>query len=199
MGDFGCHILDPVFTALELGAPISVRAENEGRNPHTWPSAETIQYVFSGTRYTRGPSLPVTWYDGGRLPDIGLAQLPPGKELAKAGSLFIGEEGVLIQPHVGMPQVYPHPKFESLQIERQPGANHYHAWVEAALSGTETSDNFAYAGPLTEAVLLGNVATRYPEVTLEWDSAAMRLPLKPEAERLLRRQYRKGWEIQPAA
>ncbi len=198
MGDFGCHILDPVFTALELGAPTSVRAENEGMNPHTWPSAETIHYVFPRTRFTGGPSLPVTWYDGGRLPDIALAQLPPGKELAKAGSLFIGEGGVLIQPHVGMPQVYPSAKFESFQIEKQPAANHYHAWVEAALNGTETSDNFAYAGPLTEAVLLGNVATRYPGVTLEWDSAAMRLPSKPEAERLLRRQYRKGWEIQPA-
>lgn len=198
MGDFGCHILDPVFTALELGAPTIIRAENEGLNPHTWPSAETVHYTFPGTRFTGGPSLPVTWYDGGRLPDIALAQLPPGKELVKAGSLFIGEGGVLIQPHVGMPQVYPSAKFESFQIEKQPAANHYHAWVEAALNGTETSDNFAYAGPLTEAVLLGNVATRFPGVALEWDSAAMRLPSKPEAERLLRRQYRKGWEIQPA-
>jgi hypothetical protein len=66
------------------------------------------------------------------------------------------------------------------------------------LAGTETSDNFDYAGPLTEAVLLGNVATRIPGVTLDWDAAAMRLPRHPEAEHFLRRKYRAGWEIQPA-
>lgn len=198
MGDFGCHILDPVFTALGIGSPISVRAENEGLNGHTWPSAETVQYVFPGTKYTKGPTLPVTWYDGGRLPDAALAQLPAGQELAKAGSIFIGEGGVLMQPHVGMPQLFPVEKFSSFQIEKQPAGNHYHAWVDASLAGTETSDNFEYAGPLTEAVLLGNVATRIPGVKLEWDAAAMRLPGHPEAERFLRRKYREGWEIQPA-
>ncbi|MEI7774909.1 MAG: Gfo/Idh/MocA family oxidoreductase [Verrucomicrobiota bacterium] len=197
MGDFGCHILDPVVTALGLGSPMSVRADNEGFNGHTWPSAETVHYVFPGTNYTKGPTLPVTWYDGGRLPDAALAQLPAGQELAKAGSIFIGEGGVLMQPHVGMPQLFPVEKFSSFQIEKQPAGNHYHAWVDAVLAGTETSDNFDYAGPLTEAVLLGNVATRIPGVTLEWDAAAMRLPGHPEAERFLRRKYREGWEIQP--
>ena len=196
MGDFGCHILDPVFTALGLGSPVSVRADNEGLNAHTWPSAETIQYVFPGTKYTAGSTLPVTWYDGGRLPNPALAKLPPGVELAKAGSIFIGEGGVLMQPHVAMPQLFPVEKFSGFTIEKQPASNHYHAWVDAALTGTETSDNFEYAGPLTEAVLLGNVATRIPGVKLEWDSAAMRLPGHPEAERFLRRSYREGWTIQ---
>jgi len=105
---------------------------------------------------------------------------------------------VLIQPHVAMPQLYPVEKFGARPIVREAAANHYHAWVDAALNGTETSDNFEYAGPLTEAVLLGNVATRTPGVLLEWDSAEMRLPGHPEAERFLRRNYRDGWAI-PAA
>lgn len=195
MGDFGCHILDPVFTALGLGSPLSVRAENEGLNAHTWPTAETVQYVFPGTAYTKGQTLPVTWYDGGRLPDRVLGQLPPGQELARAGSLFIGEGGVLMQPHVAMPQLFPVEKFNGFSIDKQPALNHYHAWVEAALNGTETTDNFEYAGPLTEAVLLGNVATRIPNVTLSWNAAALSLPGQPEAERFLRRNYREGWEI----
>ncbi|MEA3212114.1 MAG: hypothetical protein QOE70_5171 [Chthoniobacter sp.] len=195
MGDFGCHILDPVFTALELTAPISIRGENEGLNAQTWPAAETISYVFPGTAYTSGKTLPLTWYDGGRQPDLALAQMPADKKLPAAGSLLIGEGGVLVIPHVAMPQLYPLDKFAALEIEKVPGSSHYHAWVDAALAGTKTTDSFEYAGPLTEAVQLGNVATRFPGTTLEWDAAGMRIPNKPEAERLLTKEYREGWKI----
>jgi hypothetical protein len=67
--------------------------------------------------------------------------------------------------------------------------------VDATLSGTKTTDSFEYAGPLTEAVNLGNIATRFPGVPLEWDSAALRFPNKLEAEKLLTREYRDGWKI----
>lgn len=195
MGDFGCHIMDPVFTALGLGAPLSIAADNEGLNAHTWPAAETVRYVFPGTKFTSGSTMKLTWYDGGRLPDSALARLPDGVQLAKAGSIFIGEGGVLMLPHVGMPVLFPVEKFANFVIEKQPASSHYHAWVDAVLGGHETTDNFAYAGPLTEAVQLGNVATRLPGVTLKWDAAAMRFEGHPEAERLLTRRYRDGWEI----
>ena len=68
LGDFGCHVLDPVFTALELTAPLTVRAENDGVNPQTWPGAQTVHYAFPGTEFTAGKTLPLTWYDGGRPP-----------------------------------------------------------------------------------------------------------------------------------
>ncbi len=193
VGDFACHIFDPVFTALELGAPLSVHAENDGLNAQTWPSSETIRYLFPGTAFTADKTLPVTWYDGGRQPDSSLAQLPPGKSLPAAGSLFIGEGGVLLLPHVGMPQLYPQEKFAS--FEKVPGLNHYHVWIDAVLEDGRTSDGFDYAGPLTEAVQLGNIATRVPGVTLQWEAATMRIPNQPEAERLLTRQYREGWTI----
>jgi predicted dehydrogenase len=199
LGDFGCHILDPVFTALELTAPVSVRAENEGLNKQTWPAAETVNYVFPGTAWTVGKTLPLTWYDGGRRPDLVHAQIPDGKKLPGSGSLFVGEGGSLVLPHVGMPQLYPEEKFAAFEMKKEPGSSHYHAWVDAALGGTKTTDGFDYAGPLTETVQLGNIATRFPGVTLEWNAAGLRIPNKPEAERLLTTTYREGWKIAPVS
>jgi hypothetical protein len=73
--------------------------------------------------------------------------------------------------------------------------DHYHGWIDGCLSGTQPSDGFDYGGPLTEAVLLGNIAARYPGTKLQWDAAAMKITNHDEANRWLRREYRKGWEI----
>ncbi|MEQ1860046.1 MAG: Gfo/Idh/MocA family oxidoreductase [Chthoniobacteraceae bacterium] len=198
MGDFGCHILDPVFTALEIKSPLTIRGANDGLNKYTWPAAETIEYVFPGTKYTTGKTLPVTWYDGGRMPDAALAQMPADKKLPGSGSLLIGEGGVLLIPHVAMPQLYPVEKFASYTIEKVAGSSHYHAWVDSALDGKPTTDNFDYACPLTEAALLGNVATQCPGALLKWDSAKLKISGHADAQRLLTKNYRKGWKI-PAA
>lgn len=196
MGDFGCHILDPVFTALDLGAPLSIRAQNDGLNEQTWPAAATVEYIFPGTGLTTEQTLPLTWYDGGRKPNIALAQLPDDKKLPGSGSLFIGEEGTLVLPHVGMPRLYPQEKFGEKEIEKEPGLNHYHVWVDAILAGRKTSDGFHYAGPLTEAVQLGNVATRLPGTLLEWDAPNLRFRNDTDAARLLTKKYREGWKIE---
>jgi len=195
MGDFGCHILDPVFTALELGAPIHLQAESEGLNPYTWPAAETIRYVFPGTKWTAEKTLALTWYDGGRQPDAALAQMGEGTKLPGSGSLLIGEGGTMIIPHVAMPQLYPVERFSAFVIEKVASSSHYHAWVDAVLGGPATTDNFDYAGPLTEAVQLGNVATRFPGARLEWDAPALRIPNHAEATKLLTKTYRDGWQI----
>jgi len=218
MGDFGCHLLDPVFNALKLGNPLYVKADSVGANAQTWCREQTIEWLFPGTEYSKGDTIKVTWYDGGRLPDLALAQMPAGKKFVAAGSIFIGELGVMMLPHVGMPQLFPEEKFgknlnpgelaRRARAKDKPtdqvavsladfveGSSHYHAWVDAALGGHETSDNFAYAGPLTEAVQLGNVASRFSGVKLDWDTANMKFPGKPEAEVLLTKEYRKGWEL----
>jgi predicted dehydrogenase len=218
MGDFGCHLLDPVFNALKLGNPLYVKADSVGANAQTWCAQQTIEWLFPGTEYSKGDTIKVTWYDGGRLPDLALAQMPAGKKFVAAGSIFIGELGVMMLPHVGMPQLFPEEKFgknlnpgelaRRARAKDKPtdqvavsladfveGSSHYHAWVDAALGGHETSDNFAYAGPLTEAVQLGNVASRFSGVKLDWDTANMKFPGKPEAEALLTKEYRKGWEL----
>jgi len=195
MGDFGCHILDPVFTALELTAPISLRAENTGVNPETWPVAETIRYLFPGTQWTADKTLAVTWHDGGRQPDRALTLAPDDAKIAGAGSLFIGEGGTMILPHFQIPVLYPLEKFKDFAIEKVPGASHYHAWVDGILAHTKTTDGFHYAGPLAEAAQLGNVATRVPGQTLEWDAANLNIPNNATAAKLLTKAYRKGWEV----
>ncbi|MBL4884808.1 MAG: Gfo/Idh/MocA family oxidoreductase, partial [Planctomycetaceae bacterium] len=102
IGDFGCHLLDPVYTALKItGDPISVKSEHTGMNDEVWPASETLQYVVPGTQYTSGKTLPISWYDGGRRPNPGLAKLAPGQSLPASGSIFVGEGGkTLILPHV---------------------------------------------------------------------------------------------------
>jgi predicted dehydrogenase len=197
LGDFGCHILDPVFTALNLNAPTSVSAENSGVNEHIWPTLETVRFLFPANPLTAGP-LPVTWSDGGLKPSKKLAKMPAGEDLPSSGSLFIGEEGTLILPHVGMPKLYPVEKFASRPLPEETKLSHWHVWVDAALEGKQTSDGFHYAGPLSETVALGNIATRFPKKTLEWDATALQVTNLPEANRFLTKSYRKGWEITPA-
>lgn len=195
LGDFGCHILDPVFTALELTAPLSVRADHDGANDEVWPGPETVTFEFPGTDYTAGDRLTLVWRDGGRQPPRELAQLPDGMELPGGGSLFIGEEGNLVLPHVAMPALYPVEKYADFRMPEESNLNHWHVWVDAVLEGTRTSDGFHYAGPLTETVQLGNVAARLPGVSLTWDAEALAVTDVAEANALLTKQYRAGWEI----
>jgi predicted dehydrogenase len=215
IGDFGCHILDPVFTALGIRAPLTVGADNTGINRHVWPTSEAVRYVFPGTEFTAGPTINVTWTDGGLRPNRKLAQMPDNVDLPGSGSLFIGEKGNLVLPHVGGPRLYPAENFLGFAYPKDiKGLNHYHRWVDAILDGTKTTDGFDYAGWLSEAAQLGNVATRLPKrpvssrgkltVTpeelnvLEWDAVKGQFKNSSEGNALLTRTYRKGWEVTPA-
>jgi predicted dehydrogenase len=191
LGDFGCHILDPVFTALKIDkAPTDFKADHTGMNDEVWPAQTTVAYTFPGTEYTSGDKLQITWNDGGRLPSTSGSHLPANEALPSSGSLFIGESGSIVLPHVGELRTYPDVKVVSADDQ-----DHYHGWIDGCLSGTQPSDGFDYGGPLTEAVLLGNIAARYPGTKLQWDAAAMKITNHDEANLWLRREYRKGWEI----
>jgi hypothetical protein len=215
LGDFACHILDPVFTALDLTAPLTVGADNTGINRHIWPTAETVKFVFPGNARTVGPTLSVTWTDGGLRPDRKLAQMPADIDLPRSGSLFIGEKGNLVLPHIGGPRLYPADNFPGFAYPKDiKGLNHYHRWIDGILANEQTSDSFAYAGWLSEATQLGNVATRVvkrpvssrgrltvaPEEmnVLEWDAENLRFKNSPEANALLTRTYRPGWDVPTA-
>jgi predicted dehydrogenase len=209
LGDFGCHILDPVFTALELGAPLTVKARNSGVNDQVWPTQQTVDYVFPGTAHTAGETLPVTWTDGGLKPRHSLARMPGDADLPSAGSLFIGEQGCLVLPHVGRPRLYPVERYAGFVMPEVAARDHWHDWVDACLSGGTTTAGFHHAGPLTEAVHLGNIATRLwrPGLdpvsgrlderapVLEWDTATLRFRNSPAADRLVTKAYRPGFEV----
>lgn len=194
--DFGCHIFDPVFTALEINTPLSIVSETECVSDEVHPGWSIARYVFAGTGLTTEKTIPATWYDGGKKPPIGASpHLPADYELPPSGSMIIGEDGTLILPHVGAPQLFPQEKFAHYPKPEFEPRNHYHEFVEAALGNGTTGAHFDFSGPLTEAVLLGNVANRFPGETLQWDAAKLKFTNHRAANKLIRRKYRPGWEV----
>ncbi len=195
-GDFGCHIFDPVFTALNIGAPRSVTAEAECVSEEVYPAWTIARYVFPATPLTTGPTINGTWMDGEKKPDVGLSpHLPKGHELPPSGSMIIGEEGTLIIPHVGPPHLYPVEKFKEYPQPQLEPVDHYHEFVEAALGNGTPGANFDFSGPLAETVLLANIANRFPGKTLEWDAEKLKFTNNDEANKHLRRRYRWGWHV----
>jgi predicted dehydrogenase len=195
LGDFGCHILDPVFLALGLSAPTTVRGESSPLNREVWYRWSVVNYEFPGTDRTAGKTLKLTWYDGeGKLPSRERLGVAGGVKLPGSGSVLVGEKGSLLIPHVGMPRLLPDETFKAFAIEKVPAVDHYTGWADACRGVGKTTSHFDYAGPLTEAVLLGTVAIRVPGETLKWDAGAMKVTNSPTADVLLRKTYRKGWE-----
>jgi len=196
-GDMGCHIFDPVFTAIGLKAPISVRSEGPAPNADNWAMDSKIHYTFAGTPLTAGPTLPVTWYDGAAKPPAELIEQlkTDGKQdgLPGSGSLFVGTQGIMALPHWAPPLLYPDKTFEGAKFPVIPSTNHWEEFVIACRGEGTTGAGFDYAGPLTEAVLLGGVASRFRNTTLKWDAAKLRFDV-PEANKFVRRTYRAGWE-----
>ena len=196
LGDFGCHILDPVFTALKMqGGPLEIMADHTGMNDEVWPAQATVNYLFPGTEYTEKERIRITWYNGGLQPSVAGSHVPETTALPTNGSLVIGTEGSLTIPHIGDPVLYPEENYPDGSIDVAEDLNHYHGFVDGCISGKQPSDGFDYAGPLTEAVNLGNIAQRFKGETLEWDSEALRFTNLEEANAFVSKKYRRGWKI----
>ena len=194
-GDMGCHIYDPVFEGLQLKAPLSVRSEGTPPNDWSWSTDALIHYTFEGNPLIEGPTLPITWYDGDQKPPAHIGALLGGQPLPGQGSLLVGTKGVLLLPHIDWPKLFPVADFKDFAYEKVPAADHRAQFLDAILGKGTPSAGFDYSGPLTETVLLGGAATFFPQTTLRWDSAALRFLDKPEAQKLVRRTYRSGWEV----
>lgn len=194
-GDMGCHILDPVFAALALTAPLSVCSEGGTAGEDSWGLDSQVRYVFPGTKYT-AKRLTLTWYDGSKRPPESVKKLI-GRDFSAQGSVYLGTEGVLYAPYMqGTAMLLPADKFADYRWPRLGAQNHYLQFVEACRGNGKTSTPFSYSGPLTESVLLGCLATRFPKKTLEWNAAELKISNDREASSLVRRRYRKGWEVE---
>jgi predicted dehydrogenase len=193
-GDMGCHILDPVFTSLALTAPRSIRSEGGAPIAGNWGLDSQVRYVFPGTSYTTD-SLSLYWYDGDKRPPEDVKTRIGKRSLADQGSIYIGTEGVLYAPYIDAPELLPVEKFKDAKLPNPGGNDHYLQFVEACRGNGKTSAPFDYSGPLTESVLLGCLATRFPNTTLEWDPVNLRVTNLREANAFVRRHYRKGWEV----
>ena len=191
----GCHIYDPVFAALRLTSPLSVRSEGPAPSQHSWAINAVILYVFPGTSVTEGDTVRVTWYDGEQRPPAEIIAQAGIPKLPGQGSLLFGTKGMMLLPHVGRPVLLPEASFRDFSIPQIEKADHYHEFVDAVLGKARTSTTFDYSGPLTEAVLLGPLATRFPKTTLEWDARKLRFRNSKEASAFVRRNYRAGWKV----
>lgn len=194
-GDMGCHIYDPVFGALQLTSPLTVRAEGPAPNEHSWAVNAIVKYTFPGTAQTEGKTVNVTWYDGDERPPAEIMALIEGTPAPGQGSIIIGTKGVMLVPHVAFPSLFPRASFAGFEMRREETNNHYHQFADAVLGKAETSAPFGYSGPLSETVLLGSLATRFPKTTLEWDTARLRFRNEKAANAFLKRRYRKGWKV----
>ncbi|QDU58301.1 Gfo/Idh/MocA family protein [Aeoliella mucimassa] len=193
LGDMGVHIFDTPYTALELTAPNWAKTTCRPPTGVGHPSKNIVEYEFPSTKYTT-KTMSWKWYDGGFAPPAELKEkLPADVNLPGQGSLFVGENGMLLLPHVAEPQLigdfgdYKQPEVEH--------GDHYHQWVDACMGKGEASMPFSLAGPLTEALLLGVVANRFPGTTLEWDAEALQVTNLEEANALIKRDYRSDFAV----
>jgi predicted dehydrogenase len=194
LGDFGCHILDPVFTALKLTSPTKLTAEAPKLNSETWTKSATVRYLFPGTEYTAS-EVPVTWYDGEGVtgPRELFKDIPASFELPHAGSVLIGEKGSLVVPHVKLPTLF-RGQAEVKDVPHVASVDHYVQFADACRGAAKTTSNFAYAGPLTETVMLGVIGIRNPGEELQWDAAKLTIANNSTANGMVTKPYRKGWE-----
>ncbi len=200
LGDMGAHIMDQPFWALKLGYPTSVQASSTVFSKDYYPQAEVVTYEFPA----REGMVPVTltWWDGGLMPPRP-DELEPGRMMGDEGGgvLFRGDKGLLMCSVYGEnPRLIPETRMQEYKrpektIPRSPGIRE--EWIEAIKKGTKSGTDFSYSGPLTEAMLLANVAVRLKNKNMKllWNGEKMEFTNLPEANESLHFEYRPGWSL----
>jgi predicted dehydrogenase len=218
IGDWTCHLIDPVYTAFDLGAPTSVIAEAEGFDHtihgETFPMSSHVKYEFPA----RGQRPPLTmhWYDGERYTpphpeelEEGEVSIPlTGRGQKPVGALVIGDKGKIAYGTHGAAEwrIIDEDQMNNYMAgkTRAPDPRgqgmpenvlHLQDWLLACKGYKENRSNLEYGGPLTEIALLGTIAQHVLETELTWDAKHMMFPSNPEANQYLHKEYREGWSL----
>lgn len=191
MSDLGSHWVDLAFWALKLKAPRTIEAFGAPAHPEIAPASMHVRYEYAADGDQ--PEVAVSWYQGTHKPDL----LTSGKIPAwDSGVLFVGEKGMLLSDY-GKYLLLPEDRFSDFKRPEPfipASRGHHEEWIHACKTGDPTTCNFEYAGWLTEANHLGNVAYRAGK-KLEWNAAEMKVINTTDADRFIRRDYRKGWTL----
>lgn len=201
IGDWVCHVVDPVFWALDLGAPSTIQAQAREYDPQkhaeTFPAGTIINYEFPA-RGNRGP-VKLVWYDGVEKPSRP-DELEEGRKVPGIGAFVIGDKGkIMYGSHgAGGARIIPETKMRAYEqpaktLPRVKG--HHEDWLNAVKNNTQAGSNFNYGGPLTEIAQLGIIATKMLGRKLNWDSRNMRFTNCDEANQFINPPYREGWTL----
>ena len=234
LGDMACHIIEPPFRVLGLGYPDSVECSvgsvyvdefKRGYFPDSCPPSSHVIMNFPGPGGK--PDVKFHWMDGGIQPERP-EELGPNEMMGDGGNgvIMVGTKGKMMCGTYGInPQLLPTSRTKEVNVPqtlaRVPGGSatgHYFQWVEACIAGygkMEVSSPFDIAGPMTESILMGNLAIRsydvqkprpggnegqfdYPGrfIKLLWDGPNMKITNFDEANQFVRREYRDGWKMQ---
>ncbi len=201
VGDWTCHVVDPVFWALDLGAPTSIQAQVKNYDLKTqgdaYPKGEIITYEFPA-KGKRGP-ITMNWYSGTeRIPRP--ADLDPDDKPVDTGAVVLGDKGTIMYGSHGAGGVRMIPQAKMDAFQRPPktiprSKEHHQNWLEAIRTGTKAGSDFSYGGPLTELAMLGVIAIKMAGTKLEWDAVNARFTNSPEANQFVNPPYRAGWEL----
>ena len=201
VGDWTCHVVDPVFWALDLGSPKTIQAQVKDYDPKTqgdaYPKGEIITYEFPA-KGKRGP-ITMYWYSGTeRIPRP--KDLEPGRNHYDTGAVVLGDKGTIMYGShgAGGVRMIPEAKMKAYKLPEKtiPRAKEHHQdWLEAIRKGTKAGSDFSYGGPLTELAMLGVIAIKLAGQKLEWDAQNMRFTNCGEANPHVNPPCRAGWTL----
>ena len=204
LGDMGVHIFDTPYNALDLDVPMTIKNKCRKPNEYGFPVNNNVTYTFPGTEYT-AETLTWIWSDGPGAPSSNKdLKLPNKDKLPLQGAMFIGEKGRLLLPHfMELPRLIVDGEYQEIDISKfdpnntlgnnkndyeRDAPKHYHQFVDACLGTDTVSAPFSYSARLTETILLGVIAGRFPNKTLNWDSENARFK-EEEANQYLSGEY----------
>jgi predicted dehydrogenase len=202
IGDWICHVVDPVFWALDLGAPTTVIAQAKDYDPKTqgdtFPKGDVITFEFPA-KDNRGP-ITLVWHSGTeKIPRA--KELEPERNGVDTGAYVYGDKGVIMYgSHGANPvRIIPETAMKAYKLPEQKiprvRGGHQQDWLRAIREGGKAGSDFSYGGPLTELAMLGIIGLKMLGTKLQWDAAAMRFTNCDEANQHIDPPYRQGWSL----